>query len=127
MMKMTSAMRKAINAAAREAVGGSAVCEIGVRETATGSWSANALLWVPGADLGDLNRLADTKVIGEVPGMPGIATLDVYVYVGSGNNRELDRNLYVVISEGKVVAVGTQYQDNRNDASQRFLGMEFCR
>jgi hypothetical protein len=102
MMKMTTALRKAINAAVRDHVrGANPLAEVGLRGD---GWTPNALAWTADDDLGDLTRLAELKTINDVPEWPGCAELDLYVTTGIGvNHRELETNVCILIRDGAVV------------------------
>ncbi len=102
MIKITTALRKEINAAVRANVNGAApLAEVGLRGE---NWTPNALGHGPDDDLGDLVRLRDLTEIDEVAGFGNFAELDLYVTTGIGaNQRELERNVCVLIRDGYVL------------------------
>lgn len=102
-MKISNELRKQINEGVRRICGAAPLAEVGTRESKHGgNWVANGLNWVKDADLGDLIKLRDLKEIDCCPDLPGAATMDLYVTSGVGFNRELERNVYVVIKDGKL-------------------------
>jgi hypothetical protein len=116
-IKMTAALRKAINAAVRANTNGfSPFAEVGLRESATTGLHnlPNALHWTDDGDLGDLVPLRDLREINGYDAAPGCAELDLYVTSGSGNDRELETNVCVLIRDGAVVGATP---DGRNIAA----------
>lgn len=100
-MKITNALRKQINTAVRANVRGFApLAEAGTRGERS---QPNALLWTEDDDLDDLWRLSGLREINDDPQNPGCAMLDLYVTTGTGNDRELETNVIVLIRDGAVV------------------------
>lgn len=125
-MKLTNEMRKKINAEVRALCGANPLAEVGCRtSTITGTWQPNGLNWEAHNDLGDFTRLSELKEIDDCPGLPGAATLDLYVTSGI-RDRELETNVYVTIKDGQVVDVHTQ--DLQSDArTMAILGRPFSK
>ena len=106
-MRISTALRKQINAAVREhSIGANPLAEVGLRDTLlpTGvAWRPNTLLWSDDSDLGDLCRLTSLKEINDDPSNPGCHELDLYITSGSGWARELETNITILIRDGSVV------------------------
>lgn len=102
-MKITAAMRKAINGWIRgQHYGAAPLAEVGLRGA---KWEPNAINWGEDDDLGDLCKLADLKAIDDCEAHPGMALLDIYLTAGTKWDRELVTNVYVFIVNGEVVKV----------------------
>ncbi len=109
-MRITPELRKQINAAVRtHTVGAAPRAEVGYREDATGTVTANCLLWPEVADLWDMTPLAEVKTLDVDPANPGCVELDLYVYSVRGGYRELETNVGILIRDGQVVGADANY------------------
>lgn len=105
-IKITPELRKQINKAVRDNVGGaSPLAEVGLRGD---DWLPNALKWAADSDLGDLVRLASLREIDTDERFPGCAELDLYVTTGTGCDRQLETNVCVLIRDGAVVGATSE-------------------
>lgn len=101
-IKLTATLRKEINAAVRANTDGFApLAEVGFR--GEGETGANALLWTEETDLDGLYKLTELRGFNADPANPGCVELDLYVTSGRGIDRELERNVCVLIRDGHVV------------------------
>lgn len=105
-IKITRELRKQINQAVRDNVGGAnPLAEVGLRGE---PWQPNALQWAADSDLGDLVRLALLTEIDGDARHPGCAELDLYVTTGTGCDRQLETNVCILIRDGKVVGATSE-------------------
>lgn len=127
-MKITKELRKAINAGVRSLCGTAPLAEVGLKQSSSEhrNWVANGLLWEEDADLGDLCRFADLREIEEDETLPGAATLDLYVTSGTGWDRQLERNVYITIKDGKLADIHSQ-DLNANKRTMAILGRPFSK
>jgi len=104
-MRISSQLRKQINQAVRDNVGGaSPFAEAGNRAGMDGQLTTNMLDVPDNHDLFDFEPVRALRQVADSASFPGCALLDLYVTSGTGANRELETNVWVAIKDGEVVA-----------------------
>jgi hypothetical protein len=108
-MKVTQALRTAIRRAACGCVQGTRPrFEVGMREGAPGD-TFNMRLWHPESDLIDCIPLNQASTYLFQEDTRGEVLIDLYAYTGTGYERELETNVYVLIgAEGVLSATSNE-------------------